>query len=344
MLNQWWFSTNSGVVIPAGLIIPFNDIAANIPAGWSQWTAAANRAIRADSSTAGSQGGNTGVGRSSNSGGSHTGSGDMIAWSGSGSGSPWSWYVSAAGSHSHSSHTIYYTPARRYQIMMKASAKHARFPVKTGILSDVSLSSLASDITPTGYLLSGASGASSSNNASSKSASGCNATGSHDHYTGLSNASGWVGDGELSVSAGAHDHSLGTPSVSDNINRFYLGMWANASAEIAAIPGMYGIWESSTAPEGWAICDGNNGTPDIHGKHIALNSSSAGTSSGNGTITTSGSLVTRGGHHHAGGSAPRGTLRYAYHLGSPTHSHTISSSASSFSPQYHTAFIIKCIG
>ena len=32
--------------------------------------------------------------------------------------------------------------------------------------------------------------------------------------------------------------------------------------------GMIMLWQGSSAPEGWAICDGSNGTPDLRGKFV----------------------------------------------------------------------------
>lgn len=39
--------------------------------------------------------------------------------------------------------------------------------------------------------------------------------------------------------------------------------------------GMIMLYQGSTAPEGWALCDGSNGTPDLRGKFVlGFNSSS----------------------------------------------------------------------
>jgi len=32
--------------------------------------------------------------------------------------------------------------------------------------------------------------------------------------------------------------------------------------------GMIMLWQGSSAPEGWALCDGGNGTPDLRGKFV----------------------------------------------------------------------------
>ena len=46
------------------------------------------------------------------------------------------------------------------------------------------------------------------------------------------------------------------------------------------------MWSGSEIPEGWIICDGNNGTPNLIGKFIKA-SESAGITGGNNTITLS---------------------------------------------------------
>lgn len=62
----------------------------------------------------------------------------------------------------------------------------------------------------------------------------------------------------------------------------------NASMAQTNIPtGGIIAWSGSTAPNGWALCDGTNGTPDLRGRFILGNSSShaIGSTGGSETVT-----------------------------------------------------------
>ena len=332
-----------GIVIPTGIIMPFNDVASNIPTGWTQWTDAGTRALMGHASTAGSTGGNTYVTRTSSST-SHTGTGSSW-WAGSSSGSSADKAGGASGSHAHSLR-INYSPARRFQVMMKATQDAKTFPVNTGILGDTDLTGLGlSDITSDGYMLCGQSGTSSSNSNAASSISNVSTEGNHGpHINGVaslnSGGNGYASDYTL---RGASSHS-GSASVTDNIYRYYMALYASASSEIAASEGMFGLWESATPPDGWAICDGTNGTPDLSSRFIGFNSSSKGSTAGTGNITTSGSLSNNGSHEHANGWASRGTIATSYHANSVTHGHSVGGLIEAFNPLYYTIIFIKCTG
>ena len=338
--SAWNFAANVGIVIPAGIIVPFNDVASNIPAGWEHWTLGADRALKGAVS-AGVTGGSSNVYRYTNTEGDHTGA-SYIGWGGSVNGSTVDKLGSSSGAHDHSL-LVNYSPARRLQVMMKAVADSLKFPPKTGILSDATLPGLT-DITPTGHILCGAAGTSSSNVAAESSVSSVSTAGAHTHLSGVANVTASGTAAATNYGQGNHTHS-GTPSVTDNINRYYMGMWASAAEEISAIEGVYGLWESSSPPPGWAICDGTRGTPDLRDYFIGFDSGAVmGTKTGNGTITTSASLTTNGGHTHNGTSATRNSITTAYHSNSITHAHTVGPSAGAFEPLNRTVVFIKAIG
>lgn len=342
--SSWGFSSgfyvSSGMVIPMGIIMPFNDVAANIPSGWTQWTGGANRALKGSTSF-GTIGGSTAVGRGTAWEGLHSGTA-YTAWMGNSPGSVGDLAGGASGAHSHSFSVNYY-PNRRFQVMMKSLVEGNKLPPKTGVLSDVALTGLT-DITPTGYILCGASGTSSSNAAASSSVSGCNTTGLHEHIAGICADTANGNCARTNYNQGSHAHS-GSAGVTDNIRRYYMGMWTNASAEIEAVPGIYGIWESAIPPEGWALCDGLNGTPDLTNYHIGMDSGvNMGTKTGNGTITTWASLASAGGHTHNAEVGFHGVVGSAYHSNVTYSSHSIGAAASSFEPTNITVVFIKAIG
>lgn len=346
--SHWWFWA-APVRVPAGIIVPFDDVAANIPSGWTQFTSVDGKALFHTnvSGDIGTTGGSTYVSRSTSTNGNHTGSANSAFWLAPSVGTCGPDKVGAwQGSHSHSCRVNYY-PARRHQVMMKSTSEQDTFPAKTGVLSDISLSSNGlTEITPDGYALYGTSGASSANYTSSASLSSFSTAGSHSHIESCG-VIGSPGTGYFSsYNKGGHSTHSGNPSVTDNIYRAYFSMWSNASSAFEAAPGMYALYESLDVPNGWAICDGNNGTPNLSDHMIGLttNSSLWGTTTGDGTITTSASLGAAGSHNHNGGSAYRNSLSTGYHLDNVDHNHTIGSAASAFYPPWYKLVIMKLIG
>lgn len=92
-----------------------------------------------------------------------------------------------------------------------------------------------------------------------------------------------------------------------------------------AIPtGLIAMWSGSTAPTGWFLCDGANGTPDLRDRFImgASTSKPLGTSGGSATTTSGGvhshSMTGAGSHNHTGltGSTALTTAQM------PAHTHT----------------------
>lgn len=338
-IQRWW-GIQGGIVIPAGIIMPFNDVAANIPSGWQHWTGGANRAFVGHNTTAGTQGGVDTIARQTNSEGIHTGS-SYVGWMGDTPGAIADLTSASSGGHYHTL-TVNYSPARRFQVMMKALVKTNKFPAKTGILSDFTIPGLT-NITLNGYLLCGASGTASSNNAATSSISNVNNTGQHDHLGGISADNPDNNAAATVYAQGSHTHG-GSAGITDSAYRYYMGMWAHASQEMKAIPGIYGIWESATPPKGWDICNGANGTPNLSGYHIGLDTTKLGTKTGNGTITTSASLSTAGGHTHNGAVALRAQASTCYHPDSVTHAHSVGAAAAAYAPLNRTVIFIRARG
>lgn len=346
--NAWNFACSSyNILIPLGIIMPFNDVVANIPTGWEQYDGN-DKAVLGHASVSGTEAGNKTWARATSTDGSHTGSRN-ISGSGSYTGSTYSlpFLGSNAGSHNHT-FTLTYEPARRYQVLMKATQDHNKFPVNTGILSDISLDSMATDITPAGgETLYGAMIGGSNDNTNavqSAIASAFSTGGSHHHLiTNNGDLVDPLTGYEAYPTAGSHSTHSFSPSVTDAMYRYYMGMWASATSELSAIPGIYGMWESSTPPSGWAICDGTNGTPDLSGKHIGLDRSKIGTDDGDGTLNISGSFGTAGYHDHRIGSGYNSTNIVIYHGDSVSHSHTLGSSSISWTQEHKTLIFIKAL-
>lgn len=58
------------------------------------------------------------------------------------------------------------------------------------------------------------------------------------------------------------------------------------------------IWSGSTVPDGWALCDGTNGTPDLRGRFVLGNSTSHATGSMGGSETVTLSIDQIPSHNH----------------------------------------------
>jgi hypothetical protein len=83
--------------------------------------------------------------------------------------------------------------------------------------------------------------------------------------------------------------------------------------------GLISMWSGTNAsiPSGWALCDGNNGTPDLHDRFIMGDTSDARGAGGSSHTATS---STNGSHSHGGATASH-TLTVDQ---MPSHRHSIS--------------------
>jgi len=90
------------------------------------------------------------------------------------------------------------------------------------------------------------------------------------------------------------------------------------------------LWETPDIPEGWNICDGNNGTPNLINRFIygASNDGQIMASGGTSTHTHSTSIAAAGGHNHTGSRTIGGGDKIGVHVGtgstaaSTGHTHT----------------------
>ena len=116
------------------------------------------------------------------------------------------------------------------------------------------------------------------------------------------------------------------------------------------------MYNSTTAPSGWYLCDGNNGTPDLRDRFIvgAGNSYSQGATGGSNTATSTVSIsvsvsgTTGTPANHSGNAFGYGNLSSASHA-NQNHNHNFSGSGSGSdtvsidtrSPYYALTFIMK---
>ena len=156
---------------------------------------------------------------------------------------------------------------------------------------------------------------------------------------------------------GDSSRNLGTNSVrfanvyADN----FVGGGGNLTGIVSFVSGMIIMYNSSSAPSGWYLCDGNNGTPDLRDRFIvgAGNSYSHGATGGSNTATDNVNVnVSVSGSTSGGGSYSfvAGIFRAASHtVASNGHQHSFSGSGSGSdtvsidtrSPYYALTFIMK---
>ncbi len=345
MLNNWWFTTGSGGgfgVVPAGLIVPFNGATDSLPADTERFLFAEARLLRGGT-TSGVEGGTLTASVRSSYTGSHSGTNNvqMVIKNSTSISNPN--YISTNATRGNHGHSIIatYSPPTQEQVFIKTTAEMAKFPAGVAVLADSSFSNL-DNFTPNGYLLGMAIGDMSIGTAEISSGISV-ADGNHNHHHGTagtntsSNATRYY-----QSDSGTHNHTLNL-SITCMPSRFYMGMWGKAAEEFRLEEGMFALWESLTPPEGWSICDGTNGTPDLTDTFIGLDDSILGQMEGDDTINFSGSLLNGGTHNHTkitvsapGQLGPHGT-GYA-------HSHTIASGDISFIPRNYTIIFIKFTG
>lgn len=74
--------------------------------------------------------------------------------------------------------------------------------------------------------------------------------------------------------------------------------------------GMITMWSGSVVPDGWALCDGQNGTPDLRGRFVlgASTDHSLGTSGGSETVALTIDQIPEHSHTLSYNTAPNSVL------------------------------------
>jgi len=147
---------------------------------------------------------------------------------------------------------------------------------------------------------------------------------------------------------GAHsDHSCSAVLNNDAVKKAILTAWSNASADFSAVAGMIAMYESTTPPAGWSLCNGAGATMDLRDYFVYIGTTGThGTRSGTNRvsvdITIGSSSNTH--NHQSGGHLEEGDTFVRHGSYSNTHSHdgTITGSIHNFIPVYYAlAFIQK---
>jgi len=334
--------------IPAGLIVFLNDI--SVPAGWEAFNSANDRMIIGAGSTyaVGATGGaQYSGGITTGSAGSHTSTnhgnaaGNMAMYFASPDSSGQQYAQGTYGAHTHSA-SVAYNVAKDKILLIKAILDLSQFPINTVVPSQAALSGLSS--LSKDYLIASTSlGAVAEIKTATLSSSG-----NHYHQQSVGTWGSHT-SGELTGirwnSGGAHSPSA-TLNPTPNLKRLLLSLWTNASASFDPIQNMIGMWESLTPPDGWLICNGSNGTPDLRDSFIKpVDSGSENiTPQGNNTLNYTVSTSHSSTHNHQLSLATRrissnstGTWNYSW-----SHNHGSPGATPSWLPPYYAlSFIMK---
>lgn len=344
---------STGGDIPNGLIVPYAASGA-APSGWELFSSANGKMIRGAHSGTISIGatttGSTSKAGSTSTDGSHQGSRDVAFVS---AGPPTihtqAGNGDAAGGHSHTftasgtAQDVY----KEFQLI-KALGRRVKFPANALLLGASSLSGLTQYESSTDRFLRANSSYGSTGGSStlSMTTSSYSTAGSHVHEDYQISAYGTgPAYGSLHVSGGSHSDHSGTITGTMNTKHYYLTAWGNASGYFDLVTNGIAMYESFTPPNGWLLCDGTGGTPDLRQFFIRIGSvAQMGTNGGNNTVATvSGTTNTTGSHNHTSAAVYLQTATFnGYHSTGQTHNHTATcTNVDCTSPSYALAFIMR---
>ena len=337
-----WHTTKGGSVgsLPQGIIIGLAS-GESMPEGWD--AVGATNFIKGTTGVAKQTGGSTRVGSAgSGGGGNHAGGGDTRFHRTRSSGNVALHNgINTRGNHSH---TVYvdYTPAQQRINLIKANGEN---PIPVGGLTfgqkdspDEGQSPYSTLNDKGGYLV-----GSTVTDTVGQSVGGSTSKSSfshHHHDTADADALGgaWAPDSQTDPSSGpSHGHSISV-SLSDKIAAYVLCCYVN-SEEAAPNEGTIALWDQDGLPDGWILCDGGNGTPDLNGKFIRLQASGFG-AIGSGKVDASGSLKSGGSHNHNTGKSGSEWMSGHSHINNESHTHSYSMSKG-FEPQFTTYKFIQ---
>ncbi len=348
-IGRW---KNREAKTPIGLIISFNDT--SIPSGWSRFTSADDRMIVGAGTTysVGQNGGSTtfSINEATGSGGSH-GHFDAYGYRARTYGTVGGGYnvtPNETGSHSHNITNGAYSPLVNKIVLIKATQENAKLPAKSVLLNYGSMTTtgLSKVFNNERFLMS--SNAISQAGAATALAS-LSTSGNH-YHTGSHDYSRWDGGGQEKVYmtfnyAGDHTPEDIAVDVSEAIKKVKLSAWTHASEQINLLSNMIGMYESLTPPDGWLLCDGNNGTPNLRDYFVMTTDGSETSGAGTNQITVSRSTSISHSFNHNHNSTFSNTQEdsgsYPNNVWSHTHTMSLNKAVSYLPPYYSLAFIMK---
>lgn len=277
---------------PAGLIVPYTAGAGGAPAGWSIYnTADTNMIVGAGSTYAvNDTGGDGEVTKATVTSGTHYAATTVGSTAGGGN--------SQGGGHAHN-YSFTYTPPYQDCYLIKADSDQSSFPAGAVIFLESSHGSLT-NIWTDDYMFRANAGTSAGG---TNSITGLSSTSNGNHRHGGSPYSGQGGGSarlDCHQNRGGHTHTSTTIAMTNTLYQYALAAYQDAASSFNLEANMIAMYENTTPPDGWSLCDGTGGTPDLRDYFVkCVAFGDAGSASGDGTVTAtiSGSL-SHGTHDH----------------------------------------------
>ena len=336
--------SGSALFLPTGIILPLYGGGA-VPADWTLFTAANARFIvGAGGTTAvGGTGGTGAITPTANTAGSHTGALGSVVIGGQ-------WHADANNAaHSHSWSAI--TPGSPYSSfrLIHADLDMLSIPQNVGVFKHTTAGFPGmTRYVPTSMTRLLKADTAQSEGATLTSLTTGATSNAHRHGSHLSGVKGAAGNMNPKHVAsglyGAHGHTK-TFTWTYDTYQVLLNLWyfAASSGKIpsGAIIGMY---DNVTPPDGWSLCNGSGGTPDMRNRFAAMPvADSAGASGSNYVSAATGDSSSDGGHAHSDGTVTGyAGLGQRYHvLTAGAHQHTLTAISQIWLPSYYgLAFIM----
>jgi hypothetical protein len=176
-------------------------------------------------------------------------------------------------------------------------------------------------------------------------------SGNHTHGSNYAYAadSGTQVNSAWGQAAGGHTHTATSFTATDTTKQKILSAWTNAVRRFGVAANGIAMWDGATAPTGWEICDGTNGTPDMRDFYLVIgNTGQHGTGSGDNTYTfPARTSASNGAHEHElGGSGLTDTVntQNAYHrVSTNSHTHTFTSFTITSRPRFLSLVFVRKI-
>jgi hypothetical protein len=324
-------------LLPEGIIVPYTLGAGGAPAGWSLFNAADGKYIvgAGDTYAVGANGGSGSKSRTTTSNGNHSPSLGAYCSENSSAG------LNTTGNHTHTC-AFTYLPPRQNCYLIKSDFGETEFPQGAVIWKTAQHGSLTNIWTDAKMFRALAGVSTGGTDAITGRATNSNAN--HNHGSGAGGNVSIDNSGKKAATTGQHSHSSITVNMTNILYRFALAAYQDAAAAFDFETNMIAMYESTTPPVGWYLCDGNNGTPDLRNyfiKNVAFGDAGAG--AGNGTVTSVFSTGVSGNHKHDGGQAKGygGTTNKKHTVNYAMAGHTVNSTYTWMPDYYALAFVMK---
>ncbi len=343
MIGRW---QTREVAAPQGLILPFNDVV--VPEGWSVFSNADGKLLvgAGDTYNIGDSGGSSSFSLSgvSGSAGNHsaTVTSGFTSANQNAIGGSLLYENNTSGAHTHNLVGGTYEPQANEIVLIKADSNQQQLPAKAVLLSSGAVPSGLSNIYNNNKFLKANNTIAETGNILAEVE--LSTAGTHYHGRPYVQAS-WVEISAANYSSyGSHAPQV-LMTCNEAIKKVQLSMWTNASREFR-INNLIGMWESLTPPQGWVLCDGSNGTPDLRNYFIETVTSGL-ESSGQGSNQiniVSNSINHNASHHHQGSNVlgiSYGTSYHTTYTWNHSHSLNINQTVAYLPSYYALSFIMK---